>query len=48
MLLLAALLYPGSGRRVGLRLYAGAALRRAVEKLTAAFEAETGIRVEAD
>jgi molybdate transport system substrate-binding protein len=42
------LVFPRRPARPHLRLYSGAGLRRAVEKLAAAFEAETGARVEAD
>jgi molybdate transport system substrate-binding protein len=42
------LLFPRAPRKPHLRLYAGAGLRPAVEKLVAAFEQEAGVRVEPD
>lgn len=48
VLVVAFLVYPRPHRRTALRLYAGAGLRRAVEKLNDAFEKQTGIHVEAD
>lgn len=40
--------YPRPPKQAVLRMYAGAGLRPATEKLIAAFEADTGIKVEAD
>ncbi len=42
------LLFPRTSEQPHLRLYAGAGLRPAVEKLIAAFEKETGVKVEPD
>jgi len=46
--LLVWLFYPHTPPRPALRLYAGAGLRRAVEKLVVQFKTETGIMVEPD
>lgn len=48
ILIIGLVIYPHVRTKPALRLYAGAGLQRVVDKLAAAFEKESGIRVEPD